>query len=336
MNDSQIEASRPISVAYLILSHYQPDRVEALGHRILQLSERSAVFVHHDASSTELPWKGVPPDSVHFVSPRINVAWGRWSQVEAMLTSLEFANAAGDFDWFVFLSGQDWPSRNLTNWEQELASSPFNAFIEGRRVEPSEGTVDLDSSYLRYNYRWLILSRPNNVIIRRTTSFAAYALAWATRWLKNTVAVVNFYDHGWAFGTRRQNALPASWSYYKGGAFITLDRKAVNALLHHQLRKQLSGHFSRTLLPDEAFIHTILYNCPEINAANFSTTFAPWEKRRDNLILRADDLDDIRASAKPFARKVVPAEEAEILRLLDELVDSEDELPARRPSIPRD
>ena len=53
--------------AYLILSHKDPRQVEALTDRILGLSPRADVVIHHDLKDDLLPWDGRPPARVHLV-----------------------------------------------------------------------------------------------------------------------------------------------------------------------------------------------------------------------------------------------------------------------------
>ncbi|HYA68043.1 MAG TPA: hypothetical protein VED63_04840, partial [Acidimicrobiales bacterium] len=54
-------------VAYLVLSHQQPEQVEALAARILSLSPDGDVVVHHDAAADREPWDGDLPARVHRV-----------------------------------------------------------------------------------------------------------------------------------------------------------------------------------------------------------------------------------------------------------------------------
>ncbi len=77
----------PPTVAYLILTHKDPEQVEALASRILALSDTGQVVVHHDLKADPLPWDGSPPARVHLVD-RVQVEWGDWSIVEATLTDV--------------------------------------------------------------------------------------------------------------------------------------------------------------------------------------------------------------------------------------------------------
>lgn len=312
-----------VSVAYLVLSHDQPHRVEALARRIHELSPSGTVYVHHDAKADDLPWQGHPPDYVHLVEPRVRVSWGRWSLVDATLKSIECARNGSDPDWYVVISGQDWPTRNLAEWEEWLGTCPCDALLEAHRVERSaRGTHPERDELIRYQHRWFVLSRPSNAFVRKSTSFVGYALRLVTRPTRTWVSVIRFYGRGWAVGIRRAGGLPPDWRYYKGSQWMALNRHAVATILDNPEHAALADHFRRTLMPDEAYIHTILYNTLELSVVNAPITFVSWAKWRDNLVLDREDIDDIQQAGTPFARKVDPEHDAELLQLIDAMVDA--------------
>ncbi len=115
-DESVSEDSGP-SFAYLILTHKDPEQVEALVARILELSPQGHVVIHHDLTSDDVPWEGKPPSRVHFVE-RDHIFWGDWSIVEATLRMVKFALEELRADWFVVLSGEHWPVADLRAWER--------------------------------------------------------------------------------------------------------------------------------------------------------------------------------------------------------------------------
>ena len=74
--------------AYMLLTHRDPQHVEELARRILDLSPACHVVIHHDMAAGDLPWEGRPPDRVHFVE-RGRVLWGDWSIVAATLRMVD-------------------------------------------------------------------------------------------------------------------------------------------------------------------------------------------------------------------------------------------------------
>lgn len=129
------EGSVPIhpTVAYLILSHKDPAQVEALAARILRLSSKSLVVVHHDLNAATVPWGGDAPERVHLVD-RTRVEWGGWSIVEATLRLIRFAVERLNADWLVVLSGEHWPVTDLELWETTLSRCRADALLPGESL----------------------------------------------------------------------------------------------------------------------------------------------------------------------------------------------------------
>ena len=60
----------------------------------------------------------------------VNVEWGGFSMVEAMLAPMRAAVAGGEFDWLVLLSGQHYPVSPLPEIERFLAATEFDGFVD--------------------------------------------------------------------------------------------------------------------------------------------------------------------------------------------------------------
>ena len=112
--------------AYLILSHKDRRQVETLTHRILGLSPRADVVVHHDLKDDAPPWDGHPPARVHLVE-RTTVEWGGWSIVDATLRLIRFAHERLGSQWMVIVSGEHWPVTDLEAWEARVIASGVDA-----------------------------------------------------------------------------------------------------------------------------------------------------------------------------------------------------------------
>jgi Core-2/I-Branching enzyme len=314
-----------VSIAYLVLSHHRSDRVEALARRIHELSAHGIVYVHHDKKARDLPWKGHPPDYVRMVTPRVRVSWGHWSIVDATLRMIEFAKQDSDPDWYIVVSGEDWPICSLSAWEESLVSGRHDALVEARLAErvPRDVPIEHDR-FLRYQHRWFTFLRPSNAIVRKSTSLVGYALCRMTRSTKVYLSVFNLYGRGWALGLSRSGGLPPGWQYHQGSQWMAFNRRAAATVLDHPDRTALVAHFSRSLVPDEGFIHTILYNTPGVLVSSTPTSFAPWARDwQGHLMLGVDDFGDIRRAGTPFARKVDPEYDADLLPLIDSMVDTQ-------------
>jgi hypothetical protein len=319
--------ARPPRVAYLILSHKSPGQVESLAARILELSPTGEVVVHHDVAAAEVPWNGTPPSRIH-LTDRMRVLWGDWSMVEASLVLLRYATQVLDAEWFVFLSGEDRPVRDLAEWERELASSGWDGLVPARELvrRPVVGrrpTAD-DLNYVRYAYRWRTLAPARTRIGRRTVELARRISRYVQPLFK-----IEYTDRRdrWFLGVPRRRRLPEGWALYAGSQWMAFDRRAADAVL--AVDGSVTAWFRETFIPDQGYFQTVLANQPELRLqADPLTYVVPHSAKKEPgwMVLRTADLGAISRSGAAFARKFDPAVDPEVLRVIEETVDA-----ARRP-----
>ena len=325
MSTSMPEATRRSSdgvVAYLILSHHRPPQVEALAQRILGLSRRAAVVIHHDAAADDIPFAGGAPPRVHLV-PRQRVLWGDWSIVEASLSLMRYAVDELDASWCAFLSGEDRPVVDLERFERDLLASDLDGLVPARALvrRPVLGRAPTaeDINFVRYRYRWRALppvtggGRRAVEAARRVSRYAAplFKIEYTARRDRYFLALP------------RRRRLPAGWVLYSGPQWIACARRAAQVLLDAD--PAVVDWFRHTWIPDQSFFHTVLHNRDDLVLSDRPLTYVvPFATKRErgDMVLRLEDLDAIRASGAAFARKFDPAVDAAVLRALDDAVDT--------------
>jgi hypothetical protein len=311
------------SPAYLVLSHKNPAQVESLVARILELSPAGEVWVHHDVAATDVPWNGSPPPRVHLVDP-MHVLWGDFTVVEASLRLLRAAVDQGTADWFVMLSGEDRPVRDLVAWEEELAASDSDGFVPARPLvqRPALGhrpTAD-DLNYVRYAHRWRSVRPPRSGPARRALGLARRMSRYVQPWVK--IEFAHRRDH-WFLGVRRRQRLPDAWTLYAGSQWMAFNARAAAALLDAD--PAVTQWFRHTWIPDQGYFHTVLYNEPGLRLRNAVVTYVvPHDttKRDAWMTITTADLDAIARSGAAFARKFDPAVDPTALAVIDAAIDS--------------
>lgn len=315
--------AEPGPVAYLVTSHGSPEHVESLASRLLSLSPSGHVVVHHDSSAGDEPWGGRPPDRVHTVGA-VPVGWGDWSVVEAALRLLRYARQELGSSWMVLLSGQDRPVVDLARWEGDVRATGVDAIVSARPItkRPVLGhrpTAD-DLNFVRYAFKWRALPVPR-------PSFERQALE-AVRRLSRFAQPVFKIEYAprrdrWFIGTPRRWGLPEGWTIYSGPQWMALGARAADCVL--EAPSGVISWFEQTWIPDQAFIHTVLYNHPELALRNERLTYVVPQSmattRADWMVLRSTDLPGIESSGSVFARKFDPSVDASIVALVDESVD---------------
>ncbi|HXQ60660.1 MAG TPA: beta-1,6-N-acetylglucosaminyltransferase [Acidimicrobiales bacterium] len=313
-------------VAYLVMSHKNPAQVESLVTRILELSPAGEVVVHHDthesADATPL-WNGSPPARVRLVDP-VAVSWGDWSVVEATLRLLRVAVDEIDSDWFVLLSGEDRPVRDLAAWEDELVASGTDGLVPMRplTVRPAFGrrpSAD-DLNFVRYAFRWRAV--PARYV--RGGRYVLEAARRISRYVQPVFKIEYAERRGtWMVGRWRRRRLPDGWTLYCGSQWMALGRRAVTTLLASDAA--VTEWFRQTWIPDQGFFHTVLGNAAGFSFSTQPLTYVvPHDTHKGAawMVLRSDDVGTIALSGAAFARKFDPAVDREVIDLVDAAVDA--------------
>ncbi len=177
--------------------------------------------------------------------PARPVAWGWASQLDMLLRCLRCA-LRSEFDWLFVLSGQDYPLRPLEAIERELTG---DGYVEGIPVAPPGWTrAPADEFARRYFYRWRPVREPG----RRSGARSPRRGRW------------------WRCATCRGASWPAaaaaapSIPVRRGSDWLTLSRRAVEVVVRE--RPALLDHFRHTVLPTEAYPHSVLYAEPGLRA----------------------------------------------------------------------
>jgi hypothetical protein len=308
--------------AYLLLTHKDPRQVEALAARILELSPRGHVVVHHDLGAHDLPWGGQPPTRVHFVE-RGGVLWGDWSIVEATLRLVRFALEQLRADWFVVVSGEHWPVADLHQWEDTATASGVDAFAEADRLPKRLrfGRADEGANmYLsRCVHRWVSVNQPRAAAVHR-----AIGGLWKLSLSVNPIVAIE-YSHRrrtWFFGRPRSRRRVENVAFYKGSQWIAFNRRSAESVLHTD--PALTEWFRQGHIPDETYFHTVLRHAGDLVVTTDVVTYVPIGPKTPTprwMVLTLEDLPTVWSSGAPFARKVDPIERPEVIEALDAEVD---------------
>jgi hypothetical protein len=312
------------TVAYLLLTHKEPDQVERLAARILSLSPTGHLVVHHDLKAGTLPWDGSPPPRVHLVDERVTVEWGDWSIVEATLRMFQFAHEQLGADWSVVISGEHWPVMDLSEWETMLSSRGVDAYIPTQLLPPHLhfGAKDLDGNRFlaRCVLRWFRFHRPKSHFAHRVLTGAAKVSRWTHPILKLEYSL---RGESWFVGIPRRRGPTAGWDLYKGSEWITCSARATDILLRTD--PAVAAWFRRSHIPDESYIQSVLRRPRDLVVRNTDVTWVPAEPTAPTpkwMLLTLDQLPAVHRADVPFARKVDPSWNPEVIARIDATVDA--------------
>jgi Core-2/I-Branching enzyme len=288
-----------MTVAYVVLSHRNPPQVLRLV-RVLTEGPSARVLVRHDGRRSALPPAAIEAAGGLAIEDDIDFEWGGPSQLELILGCLGEARRRLDPDWTLILSGQDYPLRPMAAIEADLDRSESDARIGAVREVETSRTAGDDEFYLRCRYRHY--ARPG----------ALPDLPRSLRPLIYTRAVPPLV------GIRRLG--PAPLRFYASADWLTLGRRALEALLEAGRDRRLMRHFRRVAVPSESFFASVLLSDLELAVEHDHRRFArfsrPGAPHPDTLT--SADLDGALGSRADFARKFDTELDSEVLDRLDE------------------
>ena len=301
-------------IAYLILAHGNPAH---LGRLVAALtSGESSLFVHIDAKTDIHRFRAIQEGSVHWTSRRVPVYWGEYSMVEAILLLLREAMAAGRYEYFVLLSGSDYPIRSKQYIHQYLTRHAGAEFISIAPVPTPEAGISLG----KVNRIAVPSSRPALKVLMKICA----RLGMADR------------DYRKQLGPLQP---------YSGSTWWALTRDACGHILEFANRdRSFCKYFEYTYSSDESFFQTILGNSPFSHRIRRSLMYDDWsaggvhpgmiDERHLALFERRQEVtldDPFGPGELLFARKFSD-ESAALTERIDEMAAMKDQIQEVGPS----
>ena len=224
-----------MKIAYLIIAHDQPRQF----NRMIKAldSECVSFFVHID-SKMNISEFSCPnfKDNVIFIKNRISVIQGGFSLTQAMINLMKTASILSEFDYFIFLSGRDYPIKDNNYIYDFLKDNyPMN-FIN---FYPLVGDADCINNIKKYYFIDLIYRSP--------------------RFLQKTLKAIQLFSHKWL--TDRSfinNMIP-----YRGSQWFCLNRQTVDYIVNFidsQNANKYISFFKYVWGSDEIFFQTLVLN----------------------------------------------------------------------------
>ncbi len=240
-----------MKIAYLILAHGNERHLARLVDALRD--DLARTFVHIDKKSDLRRFSTLRRKGVSFCSQRVPVFWGEFTVVEATLRLIEAALEYRGlrFDYFVLLSGADYPITSLANIRDYLAARRGKLFMNSIAMPNVRAGKPL-SRLIKYHPQ---SDRPWEAVLWRL----------AQRALPTSALERDYRRH-------LKGMQPCA-----GSAWWTLPREAVLYVLEFcQTQPKIVRFLRNTYCPDELFFQTLLCNSPLNHEIVPNLTFADW------------------------------------------------------------
>jgi hypothetical protein len=280
-----------MKIAYIILAHKNPKQ---LARMLLGLNGVDTnFFIHVDSEVPIGPFQqALANTSIKpiLIPTRQNVLWGGYSMVQATLDTIRAAKASSHHDYYILLSGSDYPIKSHADLLTELQSGGYEYI--NRHKMPADH-VGKPISRLEHPYR--ATKNP-----KRPQNRAVNALLRLLPKLNYREVLGQLEPHG-------------------GSQWWCLSQGCIDYILDFiESHSDLVKFFNRVKIPDEIMFHTILSHSPfeeKIKPALMYTAWTPGGV--SPRVLGPNCLHQLKESGKYFARKFDLHSDADIFDIID-------------------
>ena len=276
-----------MKLAFLIQCHKLPKQLNELLN-VLD-NEYVQIFIHIDKKS-DIKEQIISRSNIHILPDelRVDVQWGKFSQVSASINLLRYAFGFGSFDYYWQISGQDFPIKNI----QEIL-----LFLEKNN---KKNFIHIGES--RYNG----LNKSNNFDKRAELYFPA--------WMSNRTLFVKIIKKmylvitggtSYTLPIYRRKMVDKIKPYF-GSCWWCLNNDFVEYAINKiEQEPYLIKFFNNVSCPDESFFQTLFMNSPYADTQAQYLHYIDWSAGQSSpKNLTVEDYNNIVSSDKLFARKI--------------------------------
>jgi len=275
-----------LKIAFIILAYKNPQQlrwmIESLSHA------NHCFYVHIDNQKEVLPFE----KELAYIQnaqwewlPRANTYWGSYSCVKTVIDGMKYAQSKNDYDYYIHLSGQDFPVINASTLQIKMAENEGKSYLFHFKID--EGLWDNKGKdrlttlhFFKKEKRISITSKAKNPINK------ILHFLWQN-------IVVNQFDK--------------KFQFYGGEFYFIFHKSALQQLLNNQMEfSWLHKRLQFTLIPEEIYIPTMLLAKPStnINVVNSTQRYIKWKSEGSSpKTLNETDFDQIAQADNWFARK---------------------------------
>ncbi|WP_288938037.1 beta-1,6-N-acetylglucosaminyltransferase [uncultured Sphingomonas sp.] len=284
-------------IGFVILSHRAPDQLLRLIRTLGELYGNPPIACHHDFGQAPLDRSRFPAN-VRFVDDWVATGWGKWSVVDAFLRALALLYADGGPDWFVLLSGADYPVRQPDAVLAELRDSGCDAFIDVHQIEPAPAAATLTGDInpmLRHLDRAESLRTKWGFYLAR--QFWLPILRRRPRWRPGRLTI--------RLPWTQRGPFRDGFSLWWGEHWFTGNRRVADVFLQPTpAHRALQRHLRWRAFPEESYYQTVLCNTPGLVLNRNNKRFTEWNGGGAHpMTLGPAEVPTMLASGMHFARK---------------------------------
>ena len=303
-----------MKICYLIQTHQNIEQIYRLVDRIKQSYWENIIIISHDFTNCSLDEIDLRKRGIQLLKNH-GGRRGDFFVIQSYLNGIKWLiDNQIEYDWLVYLSGQDYPTKPISEIETFLSQTHYDGFMEYFKVFSPESQWSMREGKNRYLFKY-----KNIHILKKFPN-----------WLKKLIIpikIVNYLQPLFRvnlayemLGIRRKSLFNGDFICYGGSSFTTLTGKCIEYLDDFcQNHPEIIEYYKEVCNSDESFIQTILLNSKRFNLCNDNKRYFDFSQTKNGRpkILTINDYDAIVQSNAHFARKFDIREDGKILDILD-------------------
>lgn len=300
-------------IGFAILSHSEPQQLYRLVTTLNAMFGHPPVVCHHDFSKCSLD-EAAFASNIRFVHPHFVTRWGHITLPLAALKALSVLRSHEQPDWFVLLSGSDYPVRPAKDILADLSSSAYDVYLDNRPILYRDIPPGQTAAAGFGRPEWIPKAYDRYCAFRVPVPLPSMKLLFSGTlpFQRKHIRI----RHPDLIRLLQRNP-PVR--IFAGDFWFEANRNAVNRLLDDGSVSRLVRYFSRRPIPEESFIQTALCNQPDLRISSDNKRYEDWTNGGAHpKWLEASDVPKILLSGAHFARKFRPDGVAQTL--LDQAV----------------
>ncbi len=291
-----------VKIGFAILSHNEPGQVLRLVRTLNAIFGDPTIVCHHDFNQCPLDEK-LFPGNVEFAHPHIATRWGHISLPLGAFRALSFLLKYEQLDWFVLLSGCDYPVRPAAEITSGLSSPDYDVYLDNREIlyrTLPPGQTAQDGGFGRPSWIPLAYDRYCAVPLWWPRPSKKLLLSGAFPFRIKPILIRN--PHLLRLIQRDRPA-----RIFGGDFWFQINRKAMRRLVDDPSTGRIERYFHSRMNTAESFFQTALCNQPDLRICKENKRYADWTKGGPHpKWLEVADVPKIVDSGAHFARKFRP------------------------------
>jgi len=309
-----------MTIAFALQTFKDIEQIERLARALARGTDDRLTVVSHRGSEQDLQ-RLARIDAIDRVLPSPG-GRARFGALDGLISAMRWLEKQSKpYHWFFVMSGQDYPIRPLVELEEELAGSTFDGYFhhfdalnEAEAMAPPmrwPQTEVVD----RYHFHYAVV-KENPTRLDRALLKLPRLLSERTHGYRLHTSM------GLMLGMRpARMPFTPDFRLYGGNYWMTISRKAVQAVLDFvDERPDVVNYFRGVIAPEEAFIHTVLCNNPDLKITKRELRFVEFGLKGHGHLKEFDmtNLGPVLASDRYIGRKFDMRRCPEVLDALDQ------------------